>query len=250
REHVRHLLVQHEPLVRATETLAFAVSQYERSIVGATQQESAAAAEVAASQTRIAEALDGYETAARRFPEGDFFIPELRSEIEAFTQSGARLLERDQARRSRLKEYWSRFEKLEAQLADPQEKAARFAGAVFASESVMQLQRALSSIREKVSTATTVASPNTIQIVASENAFGALQKQYAGDLTTFHGHDWFEQVSRSFFELVAARRGVFDAIHAFEAHAFEFREEGARASSRIVTQLVGPARRALADADR
>src|SRR5690606_35649010 len=107
REHVRHLLVQHEPLERATETLAFAVSQYERSSVGATQQESAAAAEVAASQTRTAEALDGYETAARRCPEGDFFIPELRSEIEAFTQSAARLLERDQARRSRLKEYWS-----------------------------------------------------------------------------------------------------------------------------------------------
>jgi len=249
RKHVRHLLVQHEPLVRATETLASAVSQYERIILGATRQESAAA-EVASSQTRIAEALDAYETAAQRFPDGGFFIPELRTEIESFTQSGARLLDRDRARRTRLKEYWTHFEQLELQLAAPQEKAARFAGAVFASESVMQLQRALSAIREKVSTATTVASPTATQIVASENAFGALLKQYAGDLTTFHGRAWFEQVSRSFFELVAARRAVFDAIHDFEAHAFSFREEGTRASSRIVTQLVEPARRALADADR
>jgi diguanylate cyclase (GGDEF)-like protein len=250
REHVRQLLAQHEPLVRATESLSTAVSQYERVIVEQAERAAGSSPQVEYAEQRISEALAAYEQAARRFPSGEFFVPELRTEVEAFHASGTQMLQYGSARRAHLREYWARFERLETKLDLPQDRAMRFAGAVFASESVMRLQRALSAVREKVSTATSVSAPRSLQkVIASENAFEALLKQHRGDLATFHGEPWVDDVARGFQQLVASRRVAFAAIADFEERAVLFRDEGAMAASLIVTRLVEPARRALAEAD-
>ncbi len=251
RKHMRQLLMQHEPLVRATEALADAVSRHERVIVDQFDRATISDTEVREAELRIVEALDAYEEAAKRFPNDEFLIPELRTQLEAFSASGARLLERSQHRRASLREYWSRLDRLEAKLNMPQDRAVRFAGAVFASESVMQLQRALSTVRERVSTAASISSTHSAQsVIQSENAFASLLKRYAPDLETFHGAPWVEEVSSGFKQLVASRRAAFNAIADFDEHAGSFRDQGADAASMVVTRLVQPARRALADADQ
>ena len=52
-----------------------------------------------------------------------------------------------------------RFDELEASVNAPHADAVRFAGAVFASERLMDLTRILSNVREKVSAAASVTSP-------------------------------------------------------------------------------------------
>lgn len=251
REHVRLLLVQHEPLVRATESLADAVSRHERTIVDRAERAELGSPEVAQAEARITEALSAYEAAAERSANNEYLLPELRAQLEAHMTSGNELLRRSSRKRAAMSEYWLRFEQLETRLHSPQDQAVRFAGAVFASESVMHLQRALSSVRERVSTATTLSTPRSTQhIIQSENAFAALLKQHEAELNTYQGSAWVKQVGEGFKKLVAARRAALNAIADVEEQASMFRDEGANAASMIVTRLVQPARRALADADQ
>jgi diguanylate cyclase (GGDEF)-like protein len=161
------------------------------------------------------------------------------------------LLEQKTTRTARLRAYWRRFDELEATLNAPQERAARFAGAVFASERLMELSRRLSGVREQVSAAASVATPRAAQrILASENGFRTYIQEHSEELARLHGEAWLAGLSRQFSALVAARRGVFNAIEAFDERAASFRDQGAELSGLILTQLVEPARRALADADR
>ena len=252
RDQVRQLLVQHEPLVRATESLAAAVAHYQRTVIDESKRANVPSPEVEQSVQRLLATLSSYEVAAERFPAREFFVPELRAKLESFLDAGDALLLHSASRRDRLRDYWARFEQLEKQLNVPQEQAMRFAGAVFASESVMSLQGALNAIRERVSTAMSVSGAAAAgqSVVATEAAFGALLAQHAKDLETFHGEQWMSAVSSGFAQLVSSRRAAFAAIAAFDEHAALFRDEGASASSMVVTELVEPARRALADADR
>ena len=252
RDQVRQLLVQHEPLVRATESLAAAVAHYQRAVIDESERANMPSPEVEQSVQRLLATLSSYEVAAERFPAREFFVPELRAKLESFLDAGDALLLHSASRRDRLRDYWARFEQLEKQLNVPQEQAMRFAGAVFASESVMSLQGALNAIRERVSTAMSVSGAAAAgqSVVATEAAFGALLAQHAKDLETFHGEQWMSAVSSGFAQLVSSRRAAFAAIAAFDEHAALFRDEGASASSMVVTELVEPARRALADADR
>lgn len=251
REQVRQLIVQHEPLVRATESLAAAVSHYERTVIDETERARGSSVEIERAAQRLSNALAAYEEAAQRSPDRELSGPELRAELEALRAAGERMVQQSNARRALLREYWAQFDRLEAKLKVPQDRAIRFAGAVFASESVLRLQAALNSMREKVSTATTVSpAPAERVVAASEQAFRAQLEQDAGDLKTFHGESWVAEVSSGFRQLVAARRAAFAAIATLEEHITQFRDQSVNATSRVVTQLVQPARRALADADR
>jgi diguanylate cyclase (GGDEF)-like protein len=164
---------------------------------------------------------------------------------------GDDLLSDSVARGARLREYWIRFDLLEASVNAPHEDAVRFAGAVFASERLMDLTRILSDLREKVSAAASVSSTRSPQvIVASENAFKVRLQEYSSELARVHGKAWLDRVKKDFGHLVAARRGVFDSIQDFNEQSMLFRDKGAEVSGLVVTRLVEPARRALSDADR
>lgn len=252
RDQVRQLLVHHEPLVRATESLAAAVSNYERVVIDASDRANASSPDVERSVQRLLDALSAYEEAAQHAPNRTPSSPELRETFERFRGAGDEMLKRSVARRDRLREYWASFDRLEKKLNVPQDQALRFAGAVFASESVMRLQSALNAIRDRVSTATSVSGAALAgqSVPASENAFNALLTKHSADLKTFHGAKWVDEVTTGFRQLVNARRAAFSAIEASDEQAVLFRDEGANASSMVVTQLVEPARRALTDADR
>lgn len=251
REKVRELLVQHEPLVRATESLAAAVSTYERVITDQSESSTISQQPVKTAGQRMIDAAEAYRVATFSLPELDNKAPEFSGELEDFRGAGDDLLRSSVARRTRIRDYWSRFDALEASLNAPQANAVRFAGAVFASEKLMDLTRSLSAIREQVSAATLVSSGRSTQlIIASENAFRTRLQQSSGELAKLHGQAWLDQVRANFNSVVAGRRAAFESIDTFNEKSVMFRDYAEEVSRRIVTQLVEPARRALADADR
>ncbi|HWK51378.1 MAG TPA: hypothetical protein VNR40_15900, partial [Steroidobacter sp.] len=251
REKVRELLVQHEPLVRATESLAAAVSLYERAVIDQSETSVIAQQPVKAAARRMTEAADEYREAASRFAEMDRPAPAFATQLNSFLKSGDDLLRSSVTRRSRMRDYWSRFDTLETSLNAPQAKAVRFAGAVFASEKLIDLSRTLSGVREQVSAAASMSSPRSAQlIIASENAFRTRLQQHSAELAKLHGQAWLEQVKANFNSVVAGRRAAFDSIETFNEQSVMFRDHAAEISGMVVTKLVEPARRALADADR
>lgn len=251
REKVRELLVQHEPLVRATESLAAAVNAYERVIIDQSESSTIAQEPTKTAGQRMIDAAEAYRLATFDQPQLDNQAPEFSGELEDFRAAGEDLLRSSAARRTRIRDYWSRFDTLEASLNAPQAKAVRFAGAVFASEKLMDLARSLATIREQVSAAASVSSIRATQlIIVSENSFRSRLQQYSGELSKLHGQPWLDQVRANFNAVVAGRRAAFESIETFNEKSGLFRDQAAGISGRIVTQLVEPARRALADADQ
>ncbi|MDY6948263.1 MAG: EAL domain-containing protein [Pseudomonadota bacterium] len=248
---VRELLIQHEPLVRATESLAAAVSMYERVIIDQSETSASAQQRVKAAAQRMTDAARDYQREATNLPEMDRAAPGFGAELDDFIAAGDELLKSSLKRRLRMRDYWSRFEALEMSLNAPQASAVRFAGAVFASEKLMELSRTLAGIREQVSAAASMSSPRSAQlIIASENAFRARLQQHSAELAKLHGQVWFDQVKANFNAVVAGRRAAFASIETFNEQSVMFRDHAAEVSGMVVTKLVEPARRALADADR
>src|SRR5688572_1549280 len=130
REKVRELLVQHEPLVRATESLAAAVSTYERAITDQSESSTIAQQPIKTAGQRMIDAAEAYRIATFRLPELDNRAPEFSGELEDFRAAGEDLLRSSVARRTRMRDYWSRLDTLESSLNAPQANAVRFAGAV------------------------------------------------------------------------------------------------------------------------
>jgi diguanylate cyclase (GGDEF)-like protein len=251
RDRVRELLLQHEPLVRATETLASAVSLYGRVVIDQSESSVVSHQQVQAAAQRMLESAAAYGQAAERFPQLDAAAPEFTAELNAYIQTGDDLLNDSVARGTKLREYWHRFDELEASVNAPHEDAVRFAGAVFASERLMDLTRILSNVREKVSAAASVTLPSSAQAISSsENVFKRRLQEYSAELARVHGKPWLDDVTKDFSRLVAARRAVFNSIDDFNEQSMLFRDKGAEVSGLIVTRLVEPARQALSDADR
>jgi diguanylate cyclase (GGDEF)-like protein len=252
RERVRELLVQHEPLVRATESLAAGVSLYERVIVDQSESNSISVHQAQLAAQRMTDAATAYDEAAKNFPQLAASAPEFAADLDTFRSMGEEMLADSTARGARLREYWASFDELEASVNAPHARAVRMAGAVFASERLMDLTRMLSAIRERVSSAAaSMSSPRSAQnIIAAENAFRLYLQEHSEELAKVHGQPWLKQVSRDLAKVVAGRRAAFKAIDDFNDRSMLFRDKGAEISALIVTQLVEPARRALADADR
>ena len=251
RERVRELLVQHEPLVRATETLAAAVSLYERVIVDQSENNAISVHQAELAAQRMRDAATGYDEAAKDFPQLSASAPGFAAELDTFRAMGDEMLADSAARGARLREYWGHFDALEASVNAPHARAVRVAGAVFASERLMDLTRMLSAIRERVSAAASVSSPRSVQGIASaEGAFKLYLQEHSEELVKVHGQQWLKDVTRKLATVISGRRAAFKAIDTFNDRSMLFRDKGAEISALIVTQLVEPARRALADADR
>jgi diguanylate cyclase (GGDEF)-like protein len=251
RERVRELLVQHEPLVRATESLAAAVSLYERVIVDQSEGDAVSLHQAQLAAQRMTDEAAGYDEAARDFPQLSASAPQFAAELDVFRVMGEDILSYSTARGARLREYWAHFDDLEASVNAPHARAVRVAGAVFASERLMDLTRMLSTIRERVSAAASVSSPRSVQvIVSSENAFKLYLREHSAELAKVHGQQWLNEVSFHLNRVVTGRRAAFKAIDDFNDRSMLFRDKGAEISALIVTQLVEPARHALANADR
>src|SRR5690349_4626683 len=92
RERVRELLVQHEPLVRATESLAAAVSLYERVIVDQSESNAISVHQAQLAAQRMSDAAAAYDEAAANFPQLAASAPQFAAELDTFRSMGEDML--------------------------------------------------------------------------------------------------------------------------------------------------------------
>lgn len=250
RERMRQLVIEHEPVVHAAENLAGAIAIYERAVIDRAERGAVPLNHVEVASQRVAQATDAFTTTARQISSDELQVQRLAQELEEFRSGGEVLVRRSGAQRDRVRDYWSKFRQLEGLVSAPQDRATRFAGGVFASESVLALSRSLGTVREHVSAAMTSRGPIALQpIVAGESAFKAALLTHIDNLTKMEGEQWVVQVNERFRALQSARRAIFDANVDLQRQSLQFRDQGAALSASVLTQLVEPARAALANAD-
>jgi diguanylate cyclase (GGDEF)-like protein len=250
RERMRQLVVQHEPRVRATETLAAAIAHYERVVVEQTENGAASRKHSDAAGDEMLAAANAYADTVRDLPEEEVRREELTADLEAYRSLGEELTTYSAARSESLKAYWIRFAELDALLNASQNRMVRFAGGVFANEALLDLAHDLGVIRERVGSALGGAGPTPLQtLVASENAFATTLKRHQSQLLRQQGKVWIDEIWLRYRSLVAARRSIFDAQFQLNQRADQFRDQGAEVAGIVRTQLVEPARRSLADAE-
>ncbi|HKE97162.1 MAG TPA: EAL domain-containing protein [Povalibacter sp.] len=250
RDRMRQLVVEHEPVTRATESLAGAISVYERVVIDRAERGTGSLKTVDVAAQRVADAAAVYADVTQRNAGDTGVLQQFTSELDAFRAAGGELVHTSTAQRIRAQSYWQQFRELEQLLNAPQDSAGRFAGGVFASESLLELSRLLGVMRERVSAAMEARALDDLQpIVASEYAFRAALRRHEASLVRSHGEEWVEDLDIRTRDLLHARRGVFDMNADLQQRSRVFRDQGAALWSKVLTQLVGPARIALANAD-
>ncbi len=249
RELMRRLVVQHEPVVRSTELLANALGEYERAVLAYAEGRTTNPAAVEQTAARLAEAADAYgQLNDREDPPGGS-LRQLVEDLELYRTLGAALVRQADARRARIAEYRDQFARVENRINEPQEKAARFAGAVFANQALLDLSRTLNLVREKFAAAIDSANGAAVRPLANaEAAFSQALQEHAENLTRTQSVQWLAYLKVEFASLVSARRLAFESIGDLRRRTAEFRDQGAAVSGIVRTQLIEPARRSLADA--
>jgi diguanylate cyclase (GGDEF)-like protein len=244
---MRELVAEQEPLVRAGENLAEAIATYQRAVLQASESGVMQDGPQLAG-ARMLSAVAAYAAIARK---GDQPIEQLTQDLERYQELGTALVMRSAARRSRTREYGVRFDALGAKLNAPQAQAARFAGAVFASEALLDLTRQYGQVRDRMGSALGARATGAVQaVIASERQFRATLEKHRDNLIKTHGEQWVRMIGTEFEQVVAARQAVFSSISDLTKSSSEFRDHGAKVSSVVLTQLLEPARMALADANK
>jgi diguanylate cyclase (GGDEF)-like protein len=248
RSHMRQLVAEHEPLVRAGEALAAAIATYQRTTLEASEN-TATREEVEDAARQMSQAVASYAGIARNADQKQ--LDDLAADLQRYQTLGDALVKHSAARRSRSRDYAVRFDALGQRLNAPQTQAARFAGAVFASEALIDLTRQYNLVRDKTSAAlgTRVAGA-TQALAASENDFRSTLEAHRANLAKAQGEEWIETVRSEFEQVVATRRAVFSSIGELIKSSSEFRDHGARVSRVVLTRLLDPARSALSDANQ
>jgi diguanylate cyclase (GGDEF)-like protein len=251
RERMHQLVLEHEPLARATESLASAIAGHERAVVE--QAESALpserAVEPATQQMMLAFAAYA-ETAQVSSAYGDS-TRALTRDIEDYSALGRELVSYSAARAGRIREYWRAFAELEQLLRAPQDDAVRIAGAVFANEALLDVSQALARVREQVGAPMSQAGDTALRAaVAREAAFRTTLKARRAQLIQSLGAAWYADVDRRFTALMATRRAIFDADFEVVRRSVAFRDKNAEISGKVRTQLVEPSRQTLVDAEK
>ncbi|HEY6644044.1 putative bifunctional diguanylate cyclase/phosphodiesterase [Povalibacter sp.] len=246
RERMRQLVVKHEPVVHATESLASAISVYERVAIDRAERGVASLKTVEVASQNVADATAAYLAIA----EDAAALQSFADEVAAFRTAGTELVRSGGLHRAKQQAYWTHLRELDDLLNAPQAQAARFAGGVFASEALLDLSQSLGAIRENVSAAIGVQAPDSLRhVVASESAFTRSLQRHHAALEKSQGNSWVEDISERFRRLLNERRGIFDVAADLEQRSIAFRDRGAALWSKVLTQLGAPARQALARAD-
>ena len=251
RERMRQLVVGHEPVMRATEALASAISVYERVVLDRAERDSGSMQTIEAASQRVVEAAALYDEMARSSV-GQTELPEqFVTELDEFCDAGHALAQSSALQRRRTQAYWALFHEVEQALNAPQQRADAAANSPPADESLLEISRLLGVVRERVSAALDAHDIENLQpIVASELGLsnGIVRRQAA--LTRINGAAWAAELGRRARDLARARRSLFDSYADLTRHSQIFHDQGAMLWSKVLTQLAMPARLALARADK
>lgn len=249
REHMRRLVVQHEPVVRSTELLANALSDYERAVLAYGEGRANSAATVDEASKRLADAAKTYDALNGGGADGAGSLSQLREDLELYRTLGAAVVAQTNTRRARIAEYREEWARVENRLNDPQERAARFAGGVFTSQALLDLSGALNLMREKFSAAINEsAAPSTRAITNAEQEFARALQLHRDHLQKSQGVQWLAYLKVEYASLLSARKFSIAAVIDLQRRVAEFRDQGAAVSGIVRNQLVEPARRSLLDA--
>jgi diguanylate cyclase (GGDEF)-like protein len=143
---------------------------------------------------------------------------------------------------TRSQSYWQQLREIERMLSSAQ---------VVTSEPIQELSRQLSIIRERVRASIKSRNIDDLQpIVASESAFTDAVNRYEPVLIRTQGEAWVAGLHKRFKDLNRTRRSVFDMNADLQQRSADFRDQAAALWSNVLTQLVTPARVALANADQ
>lgn len=250
RERMRQLVVEHEPVMRATEALAGAISVYERVVLDRAGRDAGALKTVDAAAQRVEEAAALYDEVARGSMGQVALPPEFVRELDEFRDAGQQLARASTAQRMRTQAYWSQFHDLEQALAVPQDRAGHSSATRATDETLLDIGRLLGIVRERVSAALDARNIDNLQpIVASELALGRGIAQGEAALTRINGASWTAELGKRAQDLARARRGLFDTYANLMQRSQVFHDQGATLWSKVLTQLASPARLALANAD-
>jgi diguanylate cyclase (GGDEF)-like protein len=247
RDHMRQLVVQHEPVVRATELLANALGEYERSVLAYVEGRSANKVSLEEAPRRLEEAAAAYVKLDSDAQRQDS-MRQLVEDLQLYRSLGTALVRQAEARRARIAEYHEQFARVEARVAEPQARAARFAGAVFTSQALLDLSRALNLVRERFVAAIASSATSDRAVAAAEAEFRAMLHEHADNLARTQGVQWLAYLKVEFSSLVSARRLAFETTLDLQRRLAEFRDQGDAVSGIVRVQLIEPARRSLADA--
>lgn len=249
RDRMRQLVVEHEPVMHATEALASAISVYERVVIDRAERGSGSLKTVEVASQRVADAAASYSQLRDRADGERLLLQQFAGELEVFREAGTDLVRVSGVQRARTQAYWQQFRELEQKLSsDVGQQADR--STPVSSEAILELSRLLGVVRERVSAALEIRSVDElIPIVASENAFSSAWRRHQASLTKAHGAEWTADISDRYKNLLRARRGVFDMNADLAQRSLSFRDQGAVLWAKVLTQLVSPARTALANAD-
>jgi diguanylate cyclase (GGDEF)-like protein len=241
RDRMRQLVVEHEPVMRATETLASAISVYERVVIDRAERGTGSPTAIEVASQRVFDAANHYAQVTRGSAD-DASLAQFTQDLENFRRAGSELVQASETHHARVKKYWDQFRQIERTLSSAQ---------VVTSEPIQELSRQLSIIRERVRASIRSRNIEDLQpIVASESAFGAAVDRYQPALIRTQGEQWSAQLHQLFKELNRTRRSVFDMNADLEERSTAFRDQAAALWSNVLTQLVTPARQALANADQ
>jgi diguanylate cyclase (GGDEF)-like protein len=250
REHMRQLVVQHEPIVRSTELLANALGDYERAVLAYAEGRTAKTTAVDEASQNLAQAAATYAKLndADEYRKGS--MRQLVEDLELYRSLGAGLVGQANSRRARIAEYRDQLQRVENRVNEPQEHAARFAGAVFASQALLDLSRTLNLVREKFAAAINDSlAPQIRPLVNAEAAFTQALLAHKENLEKTQGVQWFAYLKVEYSSLVSARKLAVEAALDLQRRSAEFRDQGAAVSGIVRNQLVEPARRSLTQAE-
>ena len=251
RERMHQLVVEHEPLARATEKLSTALARHERAVIEQSESALPSVQQVEPATRWMMLSFATYAEAARKSAHDDNPARELMKDVEEYRVLGDELIRNSAVRTASIREYWTGFAALENRLRAPEDQAVRFAGGVFANEALLDLSRSLARVRAQASTSLSGSGSASLQaVVASETAFKETLRARRAQLVGTQGEAWYADVERRFTVLLSSRRAIFDAEFEVVLRSVAFRDKGAELSGKILTQLVEPTRQALVDAER
>ncbi len=241
RERMRQLVVEHEPIMRATESLASAISVYERVVMDQAERGTGSPEAITLASQRVADAAAHYAQVTQG-SSSDPAPAGFTQDLDSFRDAGAVLVKTSQSHYVRSQAYWQQLREIEGMLSAAQSVT---------SEPIQELLRQLSILQERVRASIKSRNIDDLQpIVASESAFTAAMNRYAPALIRTEGTVWAETLEKRFKELNRRRRGVFDMNADLQQRSADFRDQAAALWSNVLTQLVTPARIALTNADQ
>jgi diguanylate cyclase (GGDEF)-like protein len=249
REHMRRLVVQHEPILRSTELLANALGDYERVVLAYAEGRSSDLASVAGASQRLQEAAGAYAKLNDADQSRQGSMRQLVEDLELYRSLGAALIDEADARRERIAEYREHFARVATRINEPQERATKFAGGVFTSQALLDLSRTLNLMREKFAAAIAEPTvPAARPLANAEATFTRALQEHADNLVRTQGVQWLAYLKVEYSSVVSARKRTLETIADLHRRSAEFRDQGLAVSGIVRNQLIEPARKSLADA--